>query len=174
MTPLSPVTPHLTEDQFGELLSASTKTALHTVTPVEAHLLDCEQCAAEMTSVRNSLSLFREASTAYADDQLRNLPPLQTPARPARTLALWPAYWATAAAMLLAALLPIQTLRPHPTSPAPTATATVAERPAQSDEALLDDIDRELSASVPTPMQALADPTAGTEASVQNSTQRKN
>jgi hypothetical protein len=30
---------------------------------------------------------------------------------------------------------------------------------AESDEALLEDVDRELSASVPAPMQALADPT---------------
>ncbi len=173
MTPLPPLTPHLSEDQFGELLSASPKTALHTVSPAEAHLLDCEQCAAEIASMRASLTLFREASTAYSDEQLRKLPPIQTPARTARTLALWPAYWATAAALLLAALLPIQTLRQHPTLPTPTVVTPAADRPAQSDEALLDDIDRELSASVPTSMQALADPTASTEASVQTSTQRK-
>ena len=41
---------HLTEEQFGELIAASAKTATGTV-PAEAHLQDCEQCAAELASL---------------------------------------------------------------------------------------------------------------------------
>jgi hypothetical protein len=164
---------HLTEDQFGELLSASTNAAVLPTSPAEAHLLACEECAAELASLRESLTLFRHASSAYADNQLRGLPQLSIPARPAHALTLEPAYWAAAAAILLAAFLPLQTLRQHPVQTAPPVAATVADRPAGSDEALLEDINREISASVPTPMQALADPTAGMAASVQNSTQRK-
>jgi hypothetical protein len=49
---------------------------------------------------------------------------------------------------------------------------------AESDEALLDDVDRDASAALPAPMQALDDPTAsvsstGIESSVKPSDQRK-
>jgi hypothetical protein len=51
---------------------------------------------------------------------------------------------------------------------------------AESDEALLEDVNREESASVPAPMQTLADPTdsvastsADIETSIQTSDQRK-
>ena len=169
---------HLTEDQFGELLSQPTGVPTSETTLAEVHLLTCEQCAAELATLRESLSLFRQASNAYADDELRNLPPMQLPARSAQTLALQPAYWAAAAAIVLAAFLPMQALRQHPFQPAPEASTSVTDRPVQSeDEALLEGIDTEISASVPTPMQALADPTGAAsgdfDSSVSTSTQRK-
>jgi len=169
---------HLTEDQFGELLSQPTGVRTSETTIAEAHVHTCELCAAELATLRESISLFRQASSAYADNELRNLPPVQLPARPAQTLALQPAYWAAAAAIVLAAFLPMQALRQHPLQPASASTTSVADRPVQSeDEALLEGIDTEISASVPTPMQALADPTGGgsgdIDSSVSTSTQRK-
>ncbi len=172
--------PHLTEDQFGELLAASQEIASPGATRAEAHLLCCKQCTSELDSLRESLSLFREASTAHADNELRRLPQMSLPAR--RLLlfpALDPAFLAAAAAAIfLVALLPMQGFRQQTLQPA--ATASAPSPSAESDEALLEDVNREVSASVPTPMQALDDPTAsaspastGIETPIQNSDQRK-
>jgi hypothetical protein len=173
---------HLTEDQFGELLTDSPGPSGSDPGPnaalAAAHLLSCRQCAAELTTLRESLSLFREATNAYAGNELRRRPQMSLPTRRLLSPALEPAYWAAAAAIVLAAFLPMQFLRQHPSQPAPSVVASVADRSAQSDEALLEDVNREISASVPAPMQALADPTGG-EASVDldssaaPSTQRK-
>jgi hypothetical protein len=182
MTPIpaSQSSPHLTEEQFGDLLTQSSAPAAQTPASVhaQAHLVACEQCAAELANLRQSLSLFRDASTAYADTLLPSMRPIQLPARP--RFVLQPAYWATAAAALfLACILPMQMLHRHSALPEPPVTATVAaavpDSPAESDEALLEDVNREISASVPTPMQALADPTgtSTTTTSAQTATQRK-
>jgi anti-sigma factor RsiW len=169
---------HLTEDQFGQLLSQPVGIRTSETSAAEAHLLACEQCAAELAGLRDSLSLFRQASTTYANNELRNLPPMQLPARPAHTLAVQPAYWATAAAAVILAFLPMQALRQHSFQPAPAVAASVADRTVQTeDEALLNDVDTEISASVPTPMLALADPagvaSGSLDSSVPTSTQRK-
>jgi anti-sigma factor RsiW len=174
-------TAHLTEEQFDQLLGSSNETACPDNDLVEAHLLSCESCSAELASLRESISLFREASNAYANAQLMRQPNWILPTRPNRSRAFVPLYWAAATAIFLTALLPLQMLRRH-TSPAPqpeAATAfSVADRSAQSDEALLEDVNSEVSASVPTSMQALADPTADASAlnsdtSDPTSTQRK-
>jgi hypothetical protein len=169
---------HLTEDQYGELLAQSTEITDSPSAPADAHVLTCEQCAAELATLRESLSLFRQASNAYADNELRRLPQVSLPARRLFSPALEPAYWAAAAAIVLAAFLPMQVMHQHSLQIAPSVAISVADRPVQSDEALLEDVNREISASVPTPMQALADPTVAvasvdTGSSVTTSTQRK-
>lgn len=151
---------HLTSEQFGELVAWSgpdaSDAADASMALAEAHLLHCERCAAELAGLRQSLTLFREASSAYAESEVRRLPRFVVPARPS----LEPAYWVAAAAMFLAAFMPLQVLREHAVRQAsPTVASSVPDRFAESDEALLDDVDREVSASVPTTMQALADPT---------------
>jgi hypothetical protein len=164
---------HLTEDQFGELLSRSKDSPS---APAEAHVLACEQCASELASLRESLSLFRQASNTYADKELRRLPPISLPTR--RSPAMEPAYWAATAALVLAAFLPMQMMHRQSLQAAPAVAITVAVRPAQTDEALLEDVNQAISASVPTPMQSLADPTADVasvdiDSSIPTSTQRK-
>jgi hypothetical protein len=147
---------HLTEEQFGELIAGSAKA----------------EC----------LSLYREASTAYADRELRRIPQVKLPARrPLLFPGLESAYWAAAAAAIfLAALLPMQTLHRRAAQPAPAVAAGAASVSvgSESDEALLDDVNREESASVPAAMQALEDPSgstasAGVETSNQTLDQRK-
>jgi hypothetical protein len=124
---------------------------------VEAHLLTCEQCASEIERLRETLALFRETSVAYA----RNVSAESTATQPRSWIAparrpLQPAYLVAAAAMLLTAvLLPMQLRRPAEAVPA-AVNRTAA--PAVSDEALLADIDNDLSKSVPASMQALDDP----------------
>lgn len=169
------LTPHLTMEQFGELLTRSATQAPDDspsadVALAEAHLLTCKFCAAELAGLRESLSLFRDAGSAYADNQLRSLPQRSLPqARPA----LQPVYLAAAAAILVASILPLQRLHRRSAAPQTTAAVSSANRASETDEALLQSVSSEISESVPTPMQALADPNTNVETSVQNSTQRK-
>ena len=58
---------HLTGEQFGELMAGTTEAAGGESTSAEAHLKACEQCAAELASLREAITLFREASNAYAE-----------------------------------------------------------------------------------------------------------
>jgi hypothetical protein len=70
----------------------------------------------------------------------------------------------------------MQLSRPHIRQSPSSSPAILEDRSAQSDEALLEDVDRDTSASVPASMQALADPTDGAASvnpSVSTSTQRK-
>jgi hypothetical protein len=160
----------LTEEQFGELLSASSCAG---TSPAEAHLDTCAQCATEFAQLRDSLSLFRQATTSYAGDHLR---PMTLPARP-YSPASERVWWTAAATLVLAAILPMQALRQHTQRAAPSAVS--AQAPVQDDTAdsddqtLLEDISTVTAASVPTPMQALADPISTNLSSTQNSTQRK-
>jgi len=166
---------HLTEAQFGELLAGPAQGESAERAASEAHLQDCEKCAAELAGLRESLSLFRDASTAYADEQFRRLPPMPAPVRPLLAPVLRPAYLAAAAALVLAAFLPMEMLwqRSHPTAPPSASAGTIVQAYAtESNEALLNDVDREVSASVPSAMQELADPTSN-DISDPNSTQRK-
>jgi hypothetical protein len=152
---------HLSEDQFGDLLVQSSANG-----QAGQHLLACERCAAELATMRESLVLFRDASRAHSDNELRRLPQMTLPSRRLNSAALDPAFWLAAAAILLTALSPMemQRLRGSHTQ-AVTASAASSSDAGQSDEALLDDVDREASATLPAPMQALADPSASLDAS---------
>jgi hypothetical protein len=182
------MTPHLTPEQLDALLAPAAtvpsnavilaqpespylplpSSATATETDARAHLLACPQCAAELARLRDSLTLFRDATTAHADQLLRRIPRVTLPSRSYRP-ALESAYWVTAAAMGLAVLLPIKALR-QPSLQQPLAsTAGIAQADAQSDEALLDDVNRDISASVPASMQALDDPTGASPISAQAS-----
>jgi anti-sigma factor RsiW len=153
---------HLTPAQLDALLSPNA--SARDAAAAEAHLLLCPACAAELDHLRDSISLFRQASSNHASRELNNLQPLSLPTRSLLLPALQPTHWFAVAATLLIALLPLQTFRARPIQSTP-AEAYSALDPAvdsaehQSDAALLDDVDREVSASIPTSMQALADPT---------------
>jgi hypothetical protein len=169
-----PSTPHLSEAQFGELMAAPPKAADSALTPAEVHVLTCEQCAAELASLRESLSLFREASTRFAADQLRQIPPVVFPVRPAVSPVLRSVVLTCAAALVLAAFVPMQVLHQRSREAARrAASANAAPRvehyATESNEALLDDVDQAASASVPDAMQALANPAAANDLSVQKS-----
>ena len=78
------------------------------------------------------------------------------------------------AVVCVAALFPLSMHRQRPISgDAPTISA-VPQQTAESDAALLADIDQDISADVPAPMQPLADPTAGTTSATSTSDQRSN
>jgi anti-sigma factor RsiW len=168
---------HLNEEQIGELLAASPREFVEDadLAALQAHTFECAECGAEIARMKESLALFREASAAYAEAHLKRVPASHPPAR--RVTMLQPAYWAAAAAaVFLAAFVPMQTAFRRPAQPPaqPPVAAVTQHAPAESDEALLESVNRELSESVPTPMEALADPTGSTASSSQNSTQRTN
>jgi hypothetical protein len=155
--------PHLSGEQLAELLVA-VPTGLG-----EEHLRSCEPCSAELASLRQSLAFFREAGIAYANSVHTEQTASRSPdwignhARPQRFF--HPAYWVAAAAMLMTAvLLPMHTRHAGVQPPIAVSQTSL---PAQSDEALLEDINRDISASVPAPMQALDDPTGTQSASAQ-------
>jgi anti-sigma factor RsiW len=160
---------HLSEDQFGKLLADSSEEAQS-----NPHLLACEQCAAEFAAIRESISLFRDASRTYADNELRRLPQLTLPSRRLISPALQPAWFLAAAAFMLTALLPLQ-MRHLQTfhSAAVALNSPASGTSTESDEALLEEIDRESSASVPSPMQALANPSTSLDSSTSLATPRK-
>ncbi|MDP9039909.1 MAG: hypothetical protein M3O02_11655 [Acidobacteriota bacterium] len=169
--------PHLTSQQFGELLDGEAAPS-PTLTQARAHLDVCAPCAGEFASLSEALTLFRQTTIACAEDLRAAVEQRSLPLPRPMLLAAMPAtLWALAGLLVLAAGLPLQRNSYRAGPPAsPASAAAVAGPHAESDEALLDDITRELSASVPAPMRALADPVGRAEAPTQSrpSTLRKN
>jgi hypothetical protein len=177
------MTNHLNHEQLCDLLLANHASSLpvnlREIERSREHIRDCHICAAELSMLDHSLSLFRSTADAWANYEWHNHQSLlqNRSLKPSASsnglLAFFarPAIWATAAAVaLLAAALPI-TLHYLPDSSKTAAPAAVVRttNTSQSDEALLEEIDQTLSSTVPTPMQPLADPTAS-----QSNSQRKN
>jgi hypothetical protein len=142
---------------------------------VHEHLRACLICSAELRSLRDSLSHFRDASVSYARQEFAQSYAQRSSIAPPHSFLSQPLYWAAAAVVFVAALFPLSMHRQHPASPVIQTVARSASRQTtESDEALLADIDRKLSADVPSPMEPLADPTAGTTSTTSTSDQRTN
>jgi hypothetical protein len=166
---------HLSHEQLCDLLLADLPLPEENNSDVvREHLRACLLCTAELESLRSSLSLFRSASSSYASQEFLRSPMQRESIAPPQRYLSQPLYWAAAAILLVAASFPLSLRRQH--SPAPTTASIVSSRTAEieSDNALLEDIDQKLSADVPSPMEPLADPTAGTYPAESTSTQRKN
>jgi len=141
---------------------------------VQAHLQACLICSAELRILRDSLSHFRNASVSYARQEFAQSYAQRSSIAPPHSYLSQPLYWTAAAVVFVAALFPLSLHRQRPISPM-TATATSASpQTTESDEALLADIDQKVSADVPSPMEPLADPTAGAALATTNSDQRNN
>src|SRR5277367_2731647 len=103
---------HLSAEQMAELLA-------ETSAPAQTHLLACESCAAEFDSLRDSLAAFRQATNAYVAQELRSIPHIDRESRlrfrPWVSISMLtspaPAFLATAAALLMAAIIPLQMQR---------------------------------------------------------------
>jgi hypothetical protein len=174
------MTPHLSHEQLCDAVLARSPHPLSSdFAALQDHLHACPACAAELANLRESLSLFRDASTALAHQELTSQRATHsvrnTPVLPLRSSPLHSVYWAAAAAtILVAAALPLSLHRSQPLSPAPSVTAAAPVPTTESDEALLEDINQELSTSIPSPMQPLADPTANSAAAQPTSSPRNN
>ena len=154
---------HLTDEQMYDLLEPAANPA------AQPHLQSCPKCRAEFASLRESLLNFRTAATNLAAVAAPTYPPV------ARTMSrlfgpkIWAASFATAAAVLAVSISML-----HPvhnalgTSPATTTSAPQAAQATESDDALLDGIQRDLSTSIPPSLEPLAVPAASGETSTQN------
>jgi hypothetical protein len=178
-------TNHLNHEQLCDLLLANRADTWPLESPEiersREHVRNCHVCADELATLNHSLDLFRSTADAWASHEWHSHQSLlqSSSLKPApvtngfSAFFAKPVVWATAAAVaLFAAALPV-TLHYWPDTSKPTSPVAVV-RPAdtQSDEALLLEINQTLSSSVPTPMQPLADPTAGSNN--QSNATRKN
>ncbi len=183
---------HLNHEQICDLLlsgnaeTSSTGHAQQTQELHREHLHTCLICSSELELLRSSVTSFRAASIVVADRALARRP-LNTPStmldtrRSARFIS--PAFFWAATALLFTAALPLglyhSNLNPFlKRAQSPMAIVAPAATPHPtttnlSDEALLESINQDLSASVPSPMQPLDGLQANT-ASAQATTQGKN
>jgi anti-sigma factor RsiW len=137
--------PHLTPQQIAEWITGDK------IAEMDQHLRDCPECAAAVNRLAEPLALFRTTVRALSE-QMEPAPLVLPAERPRR--ATIPLHWrlamATAAALMIAAIPIARHLRPvqQPAAPAPIAQI--------SDDALLRQVESDLSRSVPTPMEPLA------------------
>src|ERR1700733_6439181 len=171
------MTLHLTHEQLCELILADSslqpdgESSNGDSDIVQAHLRACLICSAELRILRDSLSHFRNASVSYARQEFAQSYAQRSSIAPPHSYLSQPLYWTAAAVVFVAALFPLSMHRQRPISPV-TATATSASpQTTESDDALLADIDQKVSADVPSPMEPLADPTAGAALATTNSDQ---
>src|SRR5277367_5584508 len=154
---------HLTHEQLCDLILADSSLRPNDDSDVlEQHLQACLVCSAELKSLRESLSHFRDASVAYARQEFAHSYAQRSSIAPPHSYLSQPLYWAAAAVVFVAALFPLSMHRQRSASPVTATAASSSPQTAESDEALLADIDQKVSADVPSPMEPLADPTAGT------------
>ena len=155
------LTPHLTHEQLCDLILACSPHPLSSdYTVIEQHLRACSTCSEELTRLSRSLTLFRDASTSYASHQLAELHAQRASVLPTAHSLTRPLYWACAAALAVAVLAPLGLRHQHPAVPAPAVAVTASAQTEESDEALLEEVDQDISASVPSPMRPLANPAA--------------
>jgi hypothetical protein len=178
------MTHHLTHEQLCDVLLASSahipEQESFAVEAAEDHLRNCLLCSAELQNLRASLSLFRHATHSYAEAVYARPAINKASIAPSPRTMSHVRYWAIAALLLVAVLLPLS-LHRHRTSanPQPAVAIIVSPQTTESDEALLEGIAQDLSTSVPSPMQPLANPTAElamaqSTPDQSTSTQRKN
>jgi hypothetical protein len=174
---------HLTHEQLCDLVLAESSLLLEgglrndlesTSDVVQAHLRACPVCSAELRSLRDSLSNFRDASVSFARQEFAHSYARRSSIAPPHSYLSQPLYWAAAAVVFVAALFPLSMHRHLPVAPVTTTIASGTSQITESDEALLADIDQKVSADVPSPMEPLADPTAGTTTITSTSDQRTN
>jgi hypothetical protein len=175
------MTLHLTHEQLCDLILAERPLPLEDEfgddripdsDVVQAHLRACPVCSAELRSLRDSLSHFRDASVSYARQEFAQSYARRSSIAPPHSYLSQPLYWTAAAVVFVAALFPLSMHRQRPITSSAATAASASAQTAESDAALLADIDQKISADVPTPMEPLADPTAG--AATSSSDQRSN
>jgi hypothetical protein len=155
---------HLNAEEMDGLLYAPETAAAE----VTEHVQRCAACASEVAAMRDALGLFREAMTGTAEAAVRRWEPV-APAllwkgdkRGGKVFRPVPGYFALAATVaLVAVLIPLE--RPVRRPVAATVVETVAPGAASpatqdSDNVLLEEIDQQVSESVPTALEPLEYP----------------
>jgi hypothetical protein len=171
---------HLTHKQLCDLVIASPLDPEAAADDtVHTHLHSCYTCMAELTALTGTLDQFQTVAHTVTGREFNVQPRAKISLLAARKPAFrWmqPLSFALAIALLVAVALPFTLTQHHPAIAPQQAhiMAPVAAPAANaiSDEALLEGVDQDLSASIPDSMQPLADPTA--TAATTTSTQRIN
>jgi predicted anti-sigma-YlaC factor YlaD len=139
---------HLTNEELTDrLLDEPSMT-------VDAHLLDCAACRAELNKMRTSVEVFRTAAHSWSDNAAaidHNGKAMRPRRQKVRT-----AEWAVAAALLLAVVvLPIVYWRDHVQTKSNALAAQVFQAQIKQDNELLSAVNSEIAEGVPAPMQPL-------------------
>src|SRR3984893_10628929 len=141
------MTLHLTHEQLCDLILADSSLPLEGNSSsdckpesdvVQAHLRACRVCSAELRSLRDSLSHFRDASVSYARQEFAQSYAQRSSIAPPHSYLSQPLYWAAAAVVFVAALFPLSMHRQHQAPPVIRTIATSSSlQTTESDEALL-------------------------------------
>jgi hypothetical protein len=114
------------------------------------HLTECAECRAAVAQLEHGLGAYRKAAVQWSAESLATRPQQFITARKQPILSL---RWAMAAiipiVLVLIALLPFRASNPHPAQPA------VQISDDARDDALLDQVDAQISAAVPSSMESL-------------------
>jgi hypothetical protein len=139
---------HLSDEQWVDLTGVEGDAA------ARQHLTDCAACARELEGLRGAIEKYQRAARESAERPeshwLRQRATVVSRAmgKPAMPRLAW---FAAAAIVTLAAL---SLVREHPPAqPAPVATAQLQETQAESDSALLADVQRQVQREVPRALQ---------------------
>jgi hypothetical protein len=110
------------------------------------HLSECAECRAAVAQLEHVVGVYRKAAVQWSAESLATRPQQFITAKKQPVLSL---RWAMAAiipiVLVLIALLPFRASSPRPAQPA----AQI------SDDALLDQVDEQISAAVPSSMESL-------------------
>jgi anti-sigma factor RsiW len=112
------------------------------------HLTDCAACRAAVARLEHGVAVFRSAAVDWSSECLASRPQ-QLNTFPARRFPVLALRWAVAA-VLPVLLLVFALLSFHPTSKRPVHKASDI-----SDDALLEQVDQQLSVAVPSSMESL-------------------
>lgn len=156
---------HLTHQQFCDLLIADPEEAGHEIDRLSEHLRECPACADEFAALCQPIENFRSATTAWANHN--SIRRSGTSSAGSNTVSHLTGWVLATATLAVAIIVPIAIHEHNSASRlvrnAATATSNRTNYPSTTigDEALLEEIDQTVSSSIPSPMEPLADPTAG-------------
>jgi anti-sigma factor RsiW len=120
------------------------------------HLVECAACRAEVARLEHGIGIFRNAAVEWSSQCLATRPQ-QLQAVPLRRLSISAMRWTFAAVvplvLLLLALHPLHLF--HLSSPQVTQPAVQISAAQISDDALLEQVDEQVSVTVPSSMESL-------------------
>src|SRR5260370_1921857 len=127
------MTLHLTHEQLCDLILADSSLPLEGNSQndsdiVQAHLRACLICSAELRSLRDSLSHFRDASVSYARQEFAQSYAQRSSSAPPHSYLSQPLYCTAAVVVFVAPLFPLSMHRQRPAPPvAPTAPPSAVQ-----------------------------------------------
>ena len=153
---------HLTDEQMYDLLDPAANTV------AQPHLQNCGKCQAEVANLRESLANFRGAVTHFAAEETPKFAPAVARATSWFVAPkVWAASFATATALLAVSIAVLHPVHNNPAKNVADA-APKAVLTNESDDALLDGIQQDLSTSIPPSLEPLAVPATSSETSTHN------